>query len=75
MFLVDKILGSGNFSACLTLLAGLSRRTMRIRSRIRTTEPRTASAMIRLGTGEEDPELGGDGERRGEERVGEITSI
>ena len=48
---------------------------MRTRSRIRTTEPRTARAMVRLGTGDEDPELGGGGERRDEGRVGEITSI
>ena len=48
---------------------------MRIRSNIRTTEPRTASAIVRLGTGEEDPELGVGEERRGEGRVGGITSI
>ena len=48
---------------------------MSTRSRIRTTEPRTTSAMVRLETWVEDPELGGGKDRRGEGRVDEITSI
>ena len=48
---------------------------MRIRNNIKTTEPRTASAIVRLATGEEDPVLGVGEERGGEGRVGGITSI